>query len=60
MAGLSRRVYKFWLRPGAWPIVEYLKGLALALCWKGLPCYYKRYKITDEKRLTTLGPGCVV
>jgi hypothetical protein len=65
MTGSSRRVYKFWVRPVAWPIVEYLKGLALALCWKGLPGtnalgYYKRSKITDEISLTTLGPGCVL
>jgi hypothetical protein len=47
MASLSSQVYCLWARPGAYPIVEHLKGSSIGyfsdlqtdirLGWKGLP-----------------------
>jgi hypothetical protein len=64
------------VRPGAYPIVEHLKGASLGetpallqnirLGWEGLPgtntqAYYKHFLITAIKSFITLPPGaCII
>ncbi len=61
-----------WARPGAYPIVEHLKGSSIAPVpalqtdirpgWKAFPrtntlAYYEHSLITAVKSFITLGPG---
>jgi hypothetical protein len=53
-----------WVRPGAYPRVDHLKGslTTIRLGWKGLPgtntlAYHKNSIILDVKSLITFGGG---
>ncbi len=71
MASLSSLVYCLWVRQGAYPIVEHLKGSSIGyvpalqtdigLGWKSLQwtntlAYYKHLYITAVKSFFNIGP----